>query len=171
MAKIKLNLDENALYVNKKGYMAIKVDPTSTIQVLKDGLYVPAPPGKKGNPGTPYPDEKHMLVGIGKISPFDDYNSQLNSYQYRVNLMPSIHRIFEADNATGANINIRQGPLMGDYVLPGDFFRVRDGENYNYYLVTSTTGGEDSSKITGVKTSVFIVSVPITAKLCINDKV
>lgn len=172
MAMIKLNLDENALSTNnKENYITLKVSPFGTIQVIDGMLYAPAPPGKPGPEGPGYPDGQAFAITIGRKSPFTISDNVLPK---RINLAPTVHRIFTATKSNGEGINTRGNITgetgSGDYVLPGDFYRVRNGRSYDYYLVLSTKGGENGVGDTLVKESVYIISVPISEQLCINDE-
>lgn len=166
MAKISLLLDQS-LEVNNQNQLTVKRSSKTgnTLQVTEDGLYVPAPGGSSGGNGTGYADgvsPNGFLIGYR--SPYG--NSRI---AHRANAPNTVHRIFTCTDEHGSDINIRQGANTGDYVLPGDFYRVRVGNSYDYYLVLSTTGGIDGSGGSAVDTSVKLATVPISEKLNGND--
>lgn len=177
MATLKINVDANCLRMipdpddSRKGLLSIKLYPTEsggTVTVTDEGLYAPAPKGPDGVGGTGYTDGRSDNISIGYVSPYE-----VSKVPTRVNAHLVTHRTFTSTTADGSGINTRGNitgeAATGDYVLPGDIYRVKNGDAYDYYLVLSTNGGADGKGNTTVRESAFLVSVPISEKLCIND--
>lgn len=166
MPQINLNLSTN-IEVDSNNKVKIKVssDSGNTLQILDDGLYAEARPGVDGGDGGGYQaGQSANGIIVGTISPFGTLTSD-----GRVNGACILHRIFTCTHTDGSDINLRSGSNTGDYVLPGDFYRVANGDNYDYYLITNTSGGGDGSGGGTVTESVKLASVPKSAKLNPND--
>ena len=165
MKRISLLLD-SPLKTNENDELSVKIssEPNNTLQSLQDGLYVDSSQsGQVEIQG--YPDGESIDgITIGLLSPFSS-----TSYNHRINAPCKTHRIFTCTQTDGSDINIRSGSNTGDYVLPGDFFRVLNGDNYDYYLIINTSGGGDGSGGSHVTESTLIVSVPVSEKLNPND--
>lgn len=136
MVRIELDLNTD-LEINKNNELTVKVAPDSSLEIHDDGLYVKyheVSDQYKSYSGS-YISENGLLVG--KVSPYDE-----NVMEGRVSAPVTVHRIFDAVDKNGGGIDIRSG--IGDYVLPGDFYRVKENENeYSYYLVTSVSSSDN----------------------------
>ena len=165
MPKISL-LTDSTLKVNESNQLCINIssDSGNTLQVVDDGLYAEAKPNGSGE-GTGYRNG-HSTNGIyvGTLSPFSE-----TATGHRVNAPCITHRIFTCTQTDGTDIDLRQGNATGDYVLPGDFFRVLNGDNYDYYLILNTAGGGTGEGGSYVTESTLVCSVPKSAKLNPND--
>lgn len=107
------------------------------------------------SPLEPFQFDFGVNVDYGPWSGFDHLKH--DDYYNAISCRDTVHRIWNAtfsseDLATGKKkpINLtgkdtsepfRKGC---DWVLPGDFFRVQYGSNYNYYIITQVTGDDDT---------------------------
>ena len=159
-------LTDSSLRINESNQLAVQIssDPANTLQVVEDGLYAEASPSSSGE-GQGYQNGvSDNGVTVGRLSPF-----KTTATGHRVNAPSLTHRIFTCTQNDGTDINLRSGNNTGDYVLPGDFFRVKNGSNYDYYLILNTAGGGAGGGGSRVTESTLLCSVPISAHLNPND--
>lgn len=159
-------LTDRSLKINESNQLAVQVssEASNTLQVVEDGLYAEASPTSSGE-GRGYQNGLSKNgVTVGQLSPFSN-----TATGHRVNAPCLVHRIFTCTQSDGTDINLRAGNNTGDYVLPGDFFRVKNGSNYDYYLILNTAGGGTGTGGSRVTESTLICSVPISAHLNPND--
>ena len=163
--KISLLLDPT-LTINESNQLTVNIssEQGNTLQMLEDGLYAEARPNGSGD-GHGYQNGRSSNgMTVGTLSPFSS-----EATGHRVNAPCIIHRIFTCTQTDGSDIDLRSGSDTGDYVLPGDFFRVLNGSNYDYYLILNTAGGGTGRGGSYVTESTKVASVPVSAKLNPND--
>lgn len=159
-------LTDTSLKVNEENQLCVNVssDSGNTLQILDDGLYAESRPNGSGD-GHGYENGRSSNgIYVGTLSPFST-----TACGHRVNAPGITHRIFTCTHTDGSDIDLRSGNSTGDYVLPGDFFRVLNGDNYDYYLIINTAGGGTGAGGSHVTESTKVASVPVSAKLNPND--
>lgn len=165
MKRISL-LTNSSLEVNANNELSVKIsnNQNNMLQKLSDGLFVDNSNSSHGEIYGFQDGEGVDGVVIGTMSPFSS-----TSFNHRINAPCKTHRIFTCTQTDGSDIDLRSGSNTGDYVLPGDFYRVLNGDNYDYYLILNTSGGGDGTGGSHVTESTLIASVPLSEKLNPND--
>lgn len=159
-------LYDSSLKINESNQLSVNISNNlgNTLEVLEDGLFANCTPTGTGDYSGYQNGRSDNGIYVGTLSPFSS-----TTYNHRVNAPCITHRIFTCEETDGSDIDLRSGSNTGDYVLPGDFYRVLNGANYDYYLIINTAGGGDGTGGSHVTESTLVCSVPTSVKLNPND--
>lgn len=116
MAKIELDLDQDMCIDN--GKLNVKINPDNDLVLKSDGLYVPR---GQGSTGTMYYSNDDCVEISNKT----------------VNVSSNIHRVFTALDDDGVFLSDYRDDI--DYITPGDMYRVKKGNMYDWYLIVQTS--------------------------------
>lgn len=152
MAVLELVLDKG-LSVSELQVKLDNVIPNNDMCVYSDGLYVNGST-YDGSGNIKLKNKLHFFYVNTDMSPWDaNYNGDTDRFANHVCCDCQAHRCWNAEWDTDDE-NTRKPKLISgkneedkfrdeiDWVLPGDFFRVKIGENrYEYYIITEVSPG------------------------------
>ena len=115
-------LDLNSDLTTTGNLLDINVATDSSITVHSNGLYASAPNGVNGSSSPGFVDG--TWVG-------------LTVKQSIVSVDSTVHKLFTATDAEGQNLTNFRVDI--DNLFPGDMYRVSNGTNYDYYMITNVS--------------------------------
>lgn len=152
--KIVLDLDSDLYTQAETHQLSVKISEYqgNTLTIKSNGLYAQASKGVDGSVGEGYTKQQQEGTRVGYAGPFELTSDNL--VDGRACVTNIAHRVFTTNNKDGSSLDGFRSEV--DYVLVGDLYRVPNGEQYDYYLVTRTSSDSGGAPGNVVKSSEFL---------------